>query len=173
VGVYLGPLRYPSRKLHVATLATAGYPMYDVWYPETRMLTHDFLTRSAQNRADYLRDQLGDPVPLPQDPDEFEDLLPNNFADVGNPQDSLRAESGSAPGENGDTSPATALIARVTAGTSSHLFPLISRDLDPRRAFAIRPSTDGSQRRTIEQCTPDEVNAARAAEYRNLVENGV
>ena len=239
VGVYLGPLRYPSRKLHVATLAAAGYAKYDVWSAETRMLTQDFLTRSAQNRADYLRDQLGDPLPLPQDPDEFEDLLPplpgrrgagamppppalqassgsepddatdddddepnemasrlrsiieqrprprvimtrskqaaadaaaatlpTNFADAGDPQDSFQAD-------NGDTSPATAMIARVTAGTSSHLFPLISRDLDPRRAFAIRPSTDGSQRRTIEQCTPDEVNAARAAEYRNLVENGV
>jgi len=244
VGIYLGPLRYPSRKLHVAMVSAAGYAVYDAWSPDTRVLSQDFLTRSAQHRADYLRDQLGDPVPPPQDPDEFEDLLPplpgrrgaagapamlassgsepeddtdddepnemvsrlrsiieqrprprvimtrskqaaadaaaatllTNFADAGDPPDSLKAADGSATGEDGEdgeASPVTAMIARVTAGTSAHLFPLTSRDLNPRRAFAIRPATDGSMRRAIEQCTSDEVNAARAAEYRNLVENGV
>ena len=41
------------------------------------------------------------------------------------------------------------------------------------RACAIRPATGGTVRRTIDQCTPEEIDAARRAEYANLVEMGV
>ena len=248
IGIYLGPFRYPSRKVHVATVSTDGYSVYAAWSPETHVLTQDFLTRSAQQRADFLRDQLGDPVPIPPFLHELEDTSPPHGTEQGAGgalarEPALQASSGSeddeidddepneavsrlrsiveqrprprvimtrskqaaadaadaatnaataatspasltdspaeasqqpvGPATDDDVSPITAMIARVNEGTAAHLFPLISRDFSPRRAFAIRPSTDGTQRRTIEQCSPEEINAARVEEYRNLVDNGV
>lgn len=41
------------------------------------------------------------------------------------------------------------------------------------RACAIGSATDGMERRTIDSCTTEEIEAARKAEYQNLIENGV
>ena len=73
--------------------------------------------------------------------------------------------------------PVRALTARLARPSDGPLSAAAASHSPARartaRAHAIRPATDGTERRTIDQCSAEEIKAARQIEYKNLLDNGV